>query len=161
MKKLISIKFLFAFVTVGVLALPVALVTMCFSRRKSSDYWWQVSEGYKELCLSIFNTHNLTVRILAPPMMVVALVIGAPMALFFDSRYWHRIWLDFDKFYNAVFDGVHGETISSRLGKSIYHNHEPVFFRHVKYDKIVSWCLNQVDPDHCQKSIMYETGSAV
>ena len=91
------------------------------------------------------------------PVMIIALMFESYKAIN-GSEYWAEVWLAFDQLYNAWFEGWQKETISSRLGKSIYHGHELVFFRHGRYDKIVSWALSQVDPDHCRKSIDWGVG---
>lgn len=63
-----------------------------------------------------------------------------------------QVWIGFDKFCNACLKGDNRETISSRLGKSLYHGFAPVFgFRAL--DRFVAFLLDQVDPDHCRKSI--------
>lgn len=71
--------------------------------------------------------------------------------------YGYHVWIAFDKFWNAVLGGDHRETISSRLGKSLYHNFDPVF-GFLVIDRFVAFLLDQVDPDHCRKSIVWEYG---
>lgn len=73
------------------------------------------------------------------------------------GKYGFEVWIGFDKFFNAVFGGSHKETISSRLGKSVYFDHHPVFG--LKYiDTVVAWMLDQVDESHCWKSIDWSVG---
>lgn len=66
--------------------------------------------------------------------------------------YGYHVWIAFDKFWNAVLGGDHRETISSRLGKTLYHGHDPVFGLRI-IDRFVAFLLDQVDPGHCRKSI--------
>ena len=73
------------------------------------------------------------------------------------SRYWQRTWLGFDYFCNALLGGTHKETISSRLGKSIYYGHPPVFI-YRRCDKIVVSWLHAVDRDHCRKWVRFDVG---
>ena len=71
--------------------------------------------------------------------------------------YGYHVWIAFDKFWNAALDGDHRETISSRLGKSVHYGLSPVFlFRWA--DKVVAYLLDQVDTDHCRKSIEWHVG---
>ena len=89
-------------------------------------------------------------------MLFVAFPTGAVLAIS-GSKYWHHIWIGFDKFANAVLGGSHRETISSRLGKSTLHGFKPVF-GHIWIDRLVSWWLHQVDRYHVQKSINWTVG---
>lgn len=73
------------------------------------------------------------------------------------SRYWQRTWLGFDYFCNALLGGSHKETISSRLGKSVYYGYPPVFV-YRRCDKIVVSWLHAVDRDHCRKWIRFDVG---
>lgn len=73
------------------------------------------------------------------------------------SRYWQRTWLGFNYFCNALLGGSHKETISSRLGKSIYHGHPPVFIYRRCDKTVVSW-LHAVDRNHCLDSIKFDVG---
>lgn len=89
-------------------------------------------------------------------MTVIAFPWGAFLAVH-GSRYWHDVWIGFDKFMNAVIGGSHKETISSRLGKSTIHGLKPVFgFRLA--DNLVSWWLHQIDNNHAAKSIDWSVG---
>lgn len=92
-------------------------------------------------------------------MLLVALPIGVPMA-FMNTKYWHEVWIGFDKLWNAILGGDHKETISSRLGKSVYYDYPPVFLTK-SIDKTVSWMLSQVDPQHCKKSIDWRVGRSL
>lgn len=92
-------------------------------------------------------------------MFVIALPYGSVMASR-GSDYWGHVWIAFDKLWNAILRGDHRETISSRLGKSVYFNHPPVFV-YRKTDKKFSWWLSQVDKDHCKKSIDWKVGIRV
>ena len=87
----------------------------------------------------------------AAPVALLAVTVGK------FKRYALNVWLGFDKFMNACMGGDHEETISSRLGKSIYHDSPSVFFVK-RIDYIVSSCLDVVDPDHCLKSIDWSVG---
>ena len=73
------------------------------------------------------------------------------------SKYWQSAWLSFDYFCNAVLGGNIKETISSRLGKSIYYGHPPVFI-YRRCDKIVASWLHAVDRNHCRNSIQFDVG---
>ena len=68
------------------------------------------------------------------------------------GQYGFEIWIAFDKLWNAVLLGDGEETISSRLGKSIYYNHGSVFGWKWA-DKLVSGWLDLVDENHCLKAI--------
>ena len=94
--------------------------------------------------------------LLATYLLTVGVLVGAPAGLI-GSPYWYNCWIAFDRFANAVLKGDPLETISSRLGKSIYHRHSPVFGWY-RFDRTVSWWLSQVDKDHCRKSIDWEVG---
>ena len=90
------------------------------------------------------------------------LLVGAPLALLavylrVNRRYALDVWLGFDKFINACMGGDHRETVSSRLGKSVWHGGPSVFFVPC-IDRLVSRCLDVVDPDHCLKSIDWSVG---
>lgn len=89
----------------------------------------------------------------------IALPYGA-IAAVRGSEYWGNVWIGFDKLCNAMLNGDHEETISSRLGKSIFHNHRPVFGS-LKFDKMVAWWLHQVDKNHCKKSIDKNVGHRI
>lgn len=68
-----------------------------------------------------------------------------------------EVWIGFDKFCNACLKGDHRETISSRLGKSIYYEHPPVF-GYTLFDHMVAGMLDSVDKDHCNSSIDWKYG---
>lgn len=89
-------------------------------------------------------------------------LVGAPVAL--SSVYLHQfrryaldVWLGFDKFINAAMGGDHRETVSSRLGKSVHHD-GPSVFGFKAADRLVSSCLDVVDPDHCAESVDWSVG---
>lgn len=84
-------------------------------------------------------------------MLTIGLTVGVVKAVR-GSEYWYQCWIGFDKFCNAILGGAHTETISSRLGKSIYYNRLPVFGLR-SLDKIVAWMLDQIDTDHVRKNI--------
>lgn len=69
----------------------------------------------------------------------------------------YHLWRAFDCLGNAYLFHDSRETISSRLGKSIYHDHPPVF-NFLIIDKGVAWLLNNVDREHCKKSINFDVG---
>lgn len=106
------------------------------------------------LLLSIFLVASLSTAY-----MTFAFLVGAPLAVA-GSDYWFEVWIGFDKLCNAALGGDHKETISSRLGKSVYHKHPPVFL-HRYIDKGVAWMLDQVDPNHCFDSIQRYAGRGV
>ena len=89
-------------------------------------------------------------------MLFIAFPTGAVLAVM-GSKYWHNVWIGFDKFANAILGGSHRETISSRLGKSTLHGFKPVF-GHIWIDGLVSWWLHQVDNNHVAKSIDWDSG---
>ena len=89
-------------------------------------------------------------------MLLLAFPWGAVFAAT-GSKYWHHVWIGFDKFANAILGGSHRETISSRLGKSTIHGFDPVF-GHIWIDGLVSWWLHQVDNNHVEKSIEWTVG---
>ena len=83
--------------------------------------------------------------------------VGVYQGIVLHRRYWYHVWIGFDRFCNAVLGGDSRETVSSRLGKAIYHGH-PNVFGCMAADKTVSWWLSQVDPNHCKKSVEWEFG---
>ena len=89
-------------------------------------------------------------------MLFIAFPVGAVLAVM-GSKYWHNVWIGFDKLANAILGGSHRETISSRLGKSTIHGFDPVF-GHAWIDGLVSWWLHQVDNNHVEKSIEWTVG---
>ena len=89
-------------------------------------------------------------------MLFIAFPTGAVLAVI-GSKYWHNVWIGFDKFANAILGGSHRETISSRLGKSTLHGFKPVF-GHIWIDGLVSWFLHQVDRHHVAKSVDWTVG---
>lgn len=91
--------------------------------------------------------------------MTFAFFVGTPLAVA-GSKYWFEVWIGFDKLCNAALGGDHKETISSRLGKTVYYNHPPVFFTR-KIDKTICWMLGQVDTDHCKYSIQKNVGRTI
>ena len=95
------------------------------------------------------------------PFMHTVGIIAALVALFWPEsqlgKYGFQVWIAFDKYGNAWLGGSHKETISSRLGKSLYYDHDPVFGFRV-LDKFISFMLSAVDPDHCRKSIDWTVG---
>lgn len=88
--------------------------------------------------------------------MLVALVIGVPLAAR-GSDYWLEVWLAFDKLVNAALGHDHRETLSGRLGKSVYHNHPPVFF-YYDIDFLIVLLLEQFEHNHCLDSIDWMVG---
>lgn len=69
----------------------------------------------------------------------------------------YEVWIAYDKFCNALLGGSHRETISSRLGKSRFHGHSPVFGV-LSVDSFIGKMLDIVDKDHCLKSIDFNEG---
>lgn len=98
----------------------------------------------------------LTASLTSAFMLLVAFPWGAIMAVR-GSKYWHNVWVGFDKLANAFIGGSHKETISSRLGKSTLYGFKPVF-GHIWIDNLVSWWLHQVDHNHVSKSINWTVG---
>lgn len=99
----------------------------------------------------------LSASVMSAFMLFAAFPWGAALAVK-GSKYWHHVWVGFDKFANAVLGGSHRETISSRLGKSTIHNHPPVFANRW-FDRLVIWWLHQVDNNHVAKSIDWSVGA--
>lgn len=81
---------------------------------------------------------------------------GVPMALQ-GSRYWHGVWIAFDKLWNAILDGDPEETLSSHLGKSTIYGYEVVLWNRWA-DHTLAWLLHQIDKHHCEKSIDWKVG---
>lgn len=91
---------------------------------------------------------------------LVAALIGLTFPNSSIARYALEVWLGFDRMCNAFMNGDSKETVSSRLGKSIYYNHGSVFG--CKWaDKTVSYLLDCIDPDHCKKSIEFGVGRPI
>ncbi len=65
--------------------------------------------------------------------------------------------LKYDCLWNWILGGDIKETISSRLGKSIFAGHAPVFFD-LSQDKLVAVFLHQLDADHVRASILPSIG---
>lgn len=63
----------------------------------------------------------------------------------------------YDHLWNWIIGGDIEETISSRLGKSIFADHHPVFFN-LAIDKMVAVFLHQLDHDHVRTSILPNRG---
>ena len=63
----------------------------------------------------------------------------------------------YDHLWNWIIGGDIEETISSRLGKSIFANHSPVFIN-LAIDKMVAVFLHQLDNDHVRTSILPNIG---
>jgi hypothetical protein len=104
----------------------------------------------------LFIGITLAASVTSTYMLTVALFIGVPMS-FSGSFYWYHVWIGFDKLWNAIMGGDHKETISSRLGKSVYYDYPPVFWNQ-NIDRTISWFLSQVDTKHCYKSIDWDVG---
>jgi len=118
-----------------------------------------LSKIFAATCLALLVMISMQLLLLLFPIMGSALIVLAIIPL---TRHWARkkcyhLWIAFDKFANAMRFHDHRETISSCLGKAIYHGHPPVF-NWLIIDKAVSWLLNKVDPDHCKKSIDWTVG---
>lgn len=93
-------------------------------------------------------------------MTTVGLVIALSAVYKHESGvglYGLRVWLAFDRLWNAILRGSDEETVSSRLGKSTLHGHPPVF-GFLPIDKVVAHMLDTVDPKHCEKSINWDVG---
>lgn len=96
---------------------------------------------------------------IAFPVMGVLLLVAVVLPF---SRRWaktkaYHLWIAFDKFANAMRFHDHRETISSCLGKAIYHGHPPVF-NWLCIDIAIGWLLDRVDENHCEKSIDWSVG---
>jgi hypothetical protein len=87
--------------------------------------------------------------------LVILAAIPATRSFAFNKAY--HLWIAYDRYCNAYLFHDSRETISSRLGKSIYHDHPPVF-NFLIIDKAVAWLLNNVDRGHCKKSINFTVG---
>ncbi len=87
---------------------------------------------------------------------MLLVVIGTPLALL-GNQLGFRGWLFYDCLWNALLGGTIKETISSRLGKSIYAGHAEVF-GNFERDFFISLLLHQLDPDHVRQSIQPNVG---
>lgn len=76
------------------------------------------------------------------------------------GSYGLEVWIGFDRMWNAIIGGDSRETVSSRLGKSLYHGHGSVFGWKWA-DRVVSRLLDAIDPGHCRKSIDGDVGRPV
>lgn len=103
---------------------------------------------------SVLLLVGIFLLVLATPTYLSTVGVVAAIGALRKQRqvYGYHVWIAFDKFWNAVLGGDHRETISSRLGKTLYHGHDPVFGLY-SIDRFVAFLLDQVDPDHCRKSI--------
>lgn len=111
------------------------------------------------ICLAVLILIAVVLLPMIFPLMGVALLLASA---FPQSRPWaykkaYHVWIAFDKFANAMRFHDHRETISSCLGKAIYHGHPPVF-NWLFIDKCVGWMLDRVDKEHCKKSIDWNVG---
>lgn len=88
--------------------------------------------------------------------MALAVVVGLPR-LAQGSEFWWGVWITFDKLVNGLLGGDFNETISSRLGKSIYHNHPPVFGS-FDADFTIALLLEAFEENHCFESINWLVG---
>lgn len=109
---------------------------------------------WSALCLLVGVV--LTLLFIGTFLFSLGIPYGLP-AMVKGSDYWYQVWIAYDKLWSAIFNGKHEETISSRLGKSVYHDLKPVFFTR-RADKVVVFWLRQVDTDHCKKSIDWTVG---
>lgn len=87
---------------------------------------------------------------------LLLLVVGTPLALLGNS-FGFNAWYQYDCLFNWLLGGDIKETISSRLAKSIYAGHPPVFMSLAR-DRIIAVLLHQLDPDHVRKSIIKDQG---
>lgn len=113
------------------------------------------------MIMKIISTLVLSVSILFAATLtgVVLTTVGILAALLAMVRpkslignYGLQTWLGFDRMWNALLGGDSRETVSSRVGKSLYHGHSSVFYFKA-FDRLVAWLLDQVDPDHCKRYI--------
>jgi hypothetical protein len=65
-------------------------------------------------------------------------------------KYFKRVLLSVDQFFNAVTGGDEDETISSRAAKARDKGK--------KWGKVLCWGLDKIDPCHCEKSIEEDEG---
>lgn len=112
---------------------------------------------------SIFLLVGIIITLLIVPILLPFLGIGLifltiiPTTRPYAKNKAIHIWLAYDKLWNALLFHHSGETISSRLGKSLYHGHPPVFnWRSI--DALIGGWLDKVDPDHCRNSIDWNIG---
>lgn len=89
-------------------------------------------------------------------LLTLGVIVGAPLALT-GSQYWIQVWLGFDRLWNAILGGDSLETVSSRLGKSVVFGYPSVFY-YRSIDRTIKWWLNQIDHNHCEKSIDWHVG---
>ncbi len=84
---------------------------------------------------------------------------GIPLAVMGNEKGF-KIWYQFDCLGNWLLGGSITELISSRLGKSIYAAHSPVF-GHINRDIVVAVLLHQLDSDHVRQCIQPGKGRKV
>jgi hypothetical protein len=100
---------------------------------------------------------------LAAALLIVAIVLmifpGSVFALL-GSQMGFNTLIKYDCLWNWILGGDIKETISSRLGKSIFAAHPAVFFN-LSQDKLVSVFLHQLDTDHVRASILPDRGQCL
>lgn len=88
--------------------------------------------------------------------MLFMIPIGLYAATIEPNEYALNVWLAFDKLWNAVFNGDHEETFSSRIGKIETHKAPTNMPGWLSYR--ICWMLDKVDKDHCKYSIDWRYG---
>jgi len=101
--------------------------------------------------------------VLATVLLIMAILImifpGSLFALLGNKLGFNTLYR-YDCLWNWILGGDIDESISSRLGKSIFAGHPPVFFS-LAQDKLVAVFLHQLDHDHVRTSILPEEGRAL
>jgi len=101
--------------------------------------------------------------VLATLLLIIAILLmifpGSLLAALGNKMGFNTL-IKYDCLWNWILGGSIKETISSRLGKSIFAGHPPVFFN-LAQDKLVAVFLHQLDHDHVRNSILPNEGQAL
>ncbi len=67
------------------------------------------------------------------------------------KHYFWNLLIALDQFVNTIFGGDPDETMSSRIGKSVREDHNPLA-------RACAWVLNKIDRNHCNDAIEPDEG---
>lgn len=126
--------------------------------------WLHQFKRYPAVIRKAIAAGFLAVGILVFTALLIAVIflmifVGTPLALL-GNKLGFNTWLKYDCLWNWILGGDIDETISSRLGKSIYFGHDPVFFN-LEQDKLIAVFLHQLDHDHVRQSIIPDKGHVI
>jgi len=126
--------------------------------------WLHSFARYPQLLRKIISALFLVCGfVLATVLLIMAILImifpGSLFALLGNKLGFNTLYR-YDCLWNWILGGDIDESISSRLGKSIFAGHPPVFFS-LAQDKLVAVFLHQLDHDHVRTSILPEEGLAL